>query len=526
MDRDLFRSDDPHRRPQRKTDFFVWSIAILLLTGFTFAAWLGSFYIFGQPERPESYQILKKLHKIDPAKRFELTAAPAGEFLNPKQLYNRYNAMRPTELATKNAELARNYIRNFQQVRGLVPYVVGRFTIMEARELTPKDVFTTGMVALTAAVDQGELLMEHVYPADAQAVPLMKQTLMTGLEIKLERTHDLAAVVHADRLRDGRILITTMPLLYGSYTVTRGTGTFSLEPPFDLNLAAGWPVFKDESRRTAQIHWDSYRERLTPAGSGVPIAGLPSTSAAPPPLENSLVRVEPARPVDAPIIAAASPRAPASPGSSIAPPKGVKLAKNQKGLPSPSPLANASRGPAVVAQNATPSRSPAAALASPVAAETPALSIPRAAVVDQAAVALPAQPVTGEALASMAGGASWKTYPPGKMPAGRLIAPADLNDVADRGLAGERVYLRGQFIVNFSEGNRAVLRPKTRLTDSVLHFGSGASSTRIIVEFPAGFNPPAQGSSVTRDEARPFEITEVRRQSDGQLNVFVREIMQ
>jgi hypothetical protein len=31
---------------------------------------------------------------------------------------------------------------------------------------------------------------------------------------------------------------------------------------------------------------------------------------------------------------------------------------------------------------------------------------------------------------------------------------------------------------------------------------------------------------VSRDEARPFEITEVRRQEDGQLNVFAREIMQ
>ena len=38
--------------------------------------------------------------------------------------------------------------------------------------------------------------------------------------------------------------------------------------------------------------------------------------------------------------------------------------------------------------------------------------------------------------------------------------------------------------------------------------------------------PPRQGAEVTRDEQRPYEITEVRRQEDGQLNVFVREIMQ
>ena len=103
-------------------------------------------------------------------------------------------------------------------------YVVGRFNIMEARELTPNDLVTSGMVALTSAVDHGELLLEHVYPADPQSLPLMKQTLVTGLEIKLERTHDLSAVIHAERLSDGRIMITTMPLLYGSYTADARTG--------------------------------------------------------------------------------------------------------------------------------------------------------------------------------------------------------------------------------------------------------------------------------------------------------------
>jgi hypothetical protein len=36
---------------------------------------------------------------------------------------------------------------------------------------------------------------------------------------------------------------------------------------------------------------------------------------------------------------------------------------------------------------------------------------------------------------------------------------------------------------------------------------------------------PEPGSTLDRDITRPFEVTEVRRQSDGQLNVFVREII-
>ena len=121
----------------------------------------------------------------------------------------------------------------------------------------------------------------------------MKQTLVTGLEIKLERTHDLSAVIHAERLSDGRMMITTMPLLYGSYTQTRGPGTFRLEPPLDLNLEAGWPLFKETTRRNAETQYASYRERVSPNRQNEAAAGIAPTP--PPPAANELIRVEPAR---------------------------------------------------------------------------------------------------------------------------------------------------------------------------------------------------------------------------------------
>jgi len=527
------RYEETYSSPRRRTNYFGWTVAILLLTGFAFAAWLGSFYIFDQPERPDSYRILQRLHKIDPSKRFELTAAPAGEFLNAKQLYDRYVGMGAAALAKTNAELARNYIRNYQQVRGLVPYVVGRYTIVEARELGPGDVFTSGMVALTNAVDSGELLMEHVYPANPEVLPLMKQTLKVGLEIKLERTHDLSSVIHAERLADGRIMITAVPLLYGSYTVTRGLGTFRLEPPLTLNLIGGWPLFKEHARVKAEERFADYRRKTT--GPQVPIAVGPT--ATPPPAENELVRVEQAKPVEAP----PAPAIPQKLAKTTPTPKGGKLAKKEK-MKSPSPTSTPVQ-PAIAQKPAAPTSTPFAvasartppsapvATAAPTVAPAPSVAVaqpPPAATATPVPV-LPAQPVpadaSGVALASNAGGGSWKTFPPGKMPLGRLIDTSDLRDVAEHGLAGERVYLKGQFFVNFSDANRAVLRPRTKLTDKVLHLGAG-SSTRIIVEFPSGYNPPQQGATVSRDELRPYEITEVRKQEDGQLNVFVREIMQ
>jgi hypothetical protein len=535
--------EEPYSRPPERISYFAWTVAILLLTGFALAAWLGSFYIFNQPERPDSYRILQKLHKIEAPKRFELTAAPPGEFLNPSQLYERYVGMGAAELAKTNAELLRNYIRNYQQVRGLVSYVVGRYTIIAVRELGPGDVFPSGMAALTAAVDSGELLMEHVYPAKPEALPLMKQTLTVGLEVKLERTHDISAVIHAERLIDGRILVTAVPLLYGSYTVTRGLGTFRLEPPPSLNLVGGWPLFKSQERASIEQHLAEYRQKMAATQAG-PIS-IPGASATPPPARNELVRIEQARPVaplamTPPVVASNAKLAKATPV-----PKGKK-GKKQK-LESPAPAATPAQ--AVVAQSkpapaGTPitvasALAPPSALNVPVATPAPANKAPdvgTGSVAQSSPVAmatpvpvLPAQPAPPDAskgaLASNAGGGNWKTFAPGKMPLGRLIATGDLNDVADRGLAGERIYLKGQFVVNFADANKAVLRPRTTLTSKVLHFGGG-SSTRIIVEFPRGYTPPPQGAVVNRDETRPYEITEVRKQEDGQLNVFVREIMQ
>ncbi len=493
MEPDLFRFDDPHGFQRKRTNYFGWTILILLLIGCVFAAWLGSFYILGQPERPESYRILKKLHKIESPKRFALTAAPAGEFLNPKKLYARYSAMGPAELARKDAELTRNFIRNFQQVHGLVTYVVGRFNILASRELTADDAFSPGAVALARAVEQPELLMEHIFTtADDHDAKLLTPRLAMGLDVNFERSHDLSAVIHAERLPDGRIQITAIPLLYGSYAVTRGPGTFSLEPPKELNLEAGWPIFKGRARHLAEVKYDGYREKLAPTTSALPIVGLPPTKTAQPP-EDALVRVEAAVPFDA---------GPEATASSVRASRRLDVARAS----SPAKIAAASpSATSIQVARAEAATSPVEAVISPTPRVLKALPVD--------ATATPAV-----AIASTTG-ATWRTFTPGQMPLGRLVDSKGLREVANKGTGGERVYLRGQFVVNFADGNRAVLRP----TNGRGRFSSRGA--RIIVDYPAGAHLPEPGSTLDRAADRPYEVTEVREQSDGQLNVFVREII-
>ena len=498
MEPDLFRFDDQRGFERKRTNFFAWTVVILLLTGVALAAWLGSLYVIGQPERPESYRLLQKLNKIEAPKRFALTAAPGGEFLSPKKLYQRYQVMGPAELARKDAELTRNFIRNFEQVHGLVTYVVGRFNIMGARELTPDDVFTSGAVALARAVEQPELLMEHVFTtANEHDAKLLQERLVMGMDVNLERTHDLSAVIHVERLPDGRIQITVVPLLYGSYAVTRGTGTFSLEPPVELNLAAGWPIFKTENRRTVENRYDNYRSRLAPATSALPIVGLPPSKTTPPP-EDALVRVEPAVPLDEE--PSALPLRAGRKGTAGTPNGKIAVAR-AAGTP-----LNARRAEPVTAADLEPNESPALAQA----ATSPTPMVMRALPVTASSPAVALTSTTG---------ATWKTFGPGEAPAGRTLDTAGLREVANNGLRGERLYLQGQFVVNFADANRAVLRPTNG------QHGGPARNLRVIVDYPAGAPLPDPGSTLSRDDSRPFEITEVRRQSDGQLNVFVREII-
>jgi len=287
-----------------------------------------------------------------------------------------------------------------------------------------------------------------------------------------------------------------MPLLYGSYAVTRGTGTFSLEPPSDLNLAAGWPIFKSDLRRTVENRYNDYRSRLAPATGTLPIVGLPLVKAAPPP-EDALVRVEPAVPLEEepapPPLRARRKGALADSGQKVAIARAASTPLQalraqpvtDDGLPSQT----------TALAGASPSAEPRVMRALPVTSSSPAVAI------------------------ASTTGATWKTFAPGAAPTGRVLDSAGLQEVANNGTRGERVYLKGQFVVNFADANRAVLRPTSGQSAGL------ARNLRVIVDYPAGASLPNPGSTVSRDDARPYEITEVRRQSDGQLNVFVREII-
>lgn len=465
-----------------RDDLFGWTIFIILLAGFAAACWIGSFYVFGHPEKSFSYGLLRTLGKIDPPRRFELTAAPRGQFLDANKLFERFSTMPPRQLASTNEMLLRSYLRNYEQHKELVPYVIGPFNIMGSFRLGSNNFFPEGVVALARSTENPAVLLELVFPSSPENVANLERMLLTGLDLKLVKTLDLTAVINARMLPDGRLTITAVPLLYGNYTSSDSTGTFSLEPPQELNVSEGLPILNAAAIEEADKHYAAYLER----------AGLAPKTAA------SLMRVQQPEAVktDSPPVARAVP-------ANLPPPTSAPVTMDNVPVARAVPASSDQPPPVARAVPANETADVPVARAEPVNAAAP---------LQPFSAATPAPAATPATIATTTS-REWNVYKPGLMPRGRLVDLSSAQTMAGQSSSQGITYLAGDFQVSASGNNRAVLRGNR-----------GQQNVRVIVDFPTGSTPPAQGESVNRDAQRPFQITSVEQGADGQINVYVREV--
>ena len=505
INEDFLRTPVEYDAPKQKSYLFLWTVFILLLIGFSMSCWIGSYLVFSRPEIPLSYKILRKLKKIDLPQRFKVQDPPKGEFFGPEKIYNRFSAMKPSELRKRNTELERSYLRNYQgnAASDQVPYVTGRFTILDSYELGPNDFVPSGVVTLAVASDYPKLLIEHLYCAPAQVAPLIKRNLQTGMDIDLRRTYELTAVLHVTKLaEDGRLLLTVVPLNYGSYVFKGADGGFGLEPPNDLNVAAGWPVVRRERYRQAN---DAYVNWRSKSGLG-PMAAYRDAEKKP---DTVLRGVDPT-PEPAPTAAPAPSAQMAKTGPS--PAKESPAGKKPAGSPTP----------ALLALNITPTPKPAAtptpaavikAAGNDGVSLQPFLQAPSTTPTPGAGSPTPTPAVADNAK-------NWRTYESGRQPSGKQVRMGELATFNERGgLSGDTVYLSGQFTV------RAVGENKSRGIKNAVLRSTAENNVRVIVEYPTDRPLPAQGTDLSRDEQHPFLITHIQATPDGTLNVYAREIM-
>ena len=516
---DLLRPPLEYDTPRRQEHLFLWTVFLLLLVGFSMTCWVGSYIVFSQPERAFCYKLLRKIHKLDAPQRFAVTKAPGkGEFRTAEQLYNLYNPLSGPKLRDLNRELERNYLRNFSSVNETVPYVTGRFTIMDSYELGPSDFVTSGAVALAVSTDFPRVLIEHIYSSNPQDAPLIKRNLQTGMDVELRRTYELSAVLHVARLPDGHVQLTVVPINYGHYMFTGTNGGFELQPPSMLNVAAGWPIVRGDRLESSD---QAYLDFRTHSGQGPLVARRADGQKPPTALQG----------VDLPLNAPPAP-GPVAGSSSALVAKVSGPDAQKKPIPVPPPVALATPATLLAQAQVQVQR------ALPVD-EPPRRAVPTPASVLKATA--PTQPLGGGggvslqpflAASSTTGAAppvavatavvrSWPTYAPGQVPGGRNIRTADIASLSQRGgFGGEPIYLTGQFVVRAAGENK-----EKGIKRALMRSSNGDPKVRVLVDYPADRSLPAEGTEVSRDEQRPYQIMDVRQAADGTLNVYVREII-
>ena len=485
---DVLQDEKPVRH-STGNGFFIWSVVLLVMSGACFASWIGSFYVVAHPEDPRCYRILKKFKRVEPPKRFAVTEAPKGEFLSAAKLLERFGKLGTLELARENEMLLRNFVTNFRESGRRVPYVAGKFQVVQSFDLGRKDWFPSGAVAVAQSENLPQVLVEFVFPAAPENVPAIRETVTMGADITLQRSQDMWALVHVERHADGRMQFTVLPLPYGGWQLKRGQGSFSLQSPeellrdrrIDLNLAAGLPIVRDPRLAAALAMHKEFRRKLLARG-GDDLAALAGPE---------LIRFEPVKPELAATVDTGA-------GD------GAKAAPNPSGS-KPGPVSNARP-----AKMARPQPTPAPAVPLP----------PRAAV-----RAKPGGPIIGaEPPVAPAPAPVAQASAGARVKARRALSAAEASGLVDHFPADEPAVLSGEFVVTGVLGTRVALRTRESLRDPAADPSRpGSNAALIVVEYPQGVVVPGKDAVFTRDAERGFVIRDVIRGRNGQITIVASE---
>ena len=88
--------------PPRRPAYFWWLLANALALCFAVVSWTVCLHVFGNPEIPRNYEILRKIHRLPELKRYTVLDVPNGSLLDPKGLYSRFFGLSPDQLTRLN----------------------------------------------------------------------------------------------------------------------------------------------------------------------------------------------------------------------------------------------------------------------------------------------------------------------------------------------------------------------------------------------------------------------------------------
>jgi hypothetical protein len=232
--------------------YFWWLLANALALCFAVISWAVCLHVFGNPEIPRNYEILRRLGRLPVLERYTVLDVPNGNALEPKELYKRYFGYTEEQRVRANTLLMRNYLTNFDRPL-LLTYIEGDYQVEKIRKLGPDDFLDPGIVIRAQALVKPDdftkpmpypVFIEYLFPtAESDAAEMFK----VGDILSVKKSPNCAAVVHVARIineDEPALLLTVIPIAYGPYLLG-GMGSFQIEPPAKLRPDKGFPVFEN-----------------------------------------------------------------------------------------------------------------------------------------------------------------------------------------------------------------------------------------------------------------------------------------
>jgi hypothetical protein len=237
---------------KRKPHFYWWALANALAFCVAVLSWVLCLHIFGHPEIPQNYKLLKKLDLAKPAVGFELQDAPAGDAADPRALYRRYAELDELSTSRLNRGLMRNYLTELSEP-GLIQYIEGDFEITQVRRLTKDDLFHPGIAVRARAMVQPDEFSEAApWPATIDYLfPTSHSTaadwFLPGDRMVVAKVPNCALLLHVDQTtldETPLVRLTVTPIAMGEYRIGNDR-SFTITTPTELNPSAPLPVFPD-----------------------------------------------------------------------------------------------------------------------------------------------------------------------------------------------------------------------------------------------------------------------------------------
>ncbi len=241
----------PEEQVSRRPPYFWWLLVNLLALCFAVLSWVVCLEVFGNPEVPRNYELLKKLGRLPEVESFKPSDVPEGRHLGPEEVYRKFFGLTEKQCSRLEKRWKRDYLASFEQPLGVI-YIHGAYQVEVRRAFGEDDYLIDGFAVRARALVKPDdftkpspypVMMEFLFPThDERAL----EGFPDGHVFEIPRIGRHAWVVmHVSKIWMGDeqgVLVTAIPITKGSCSYA-SDGEFEIETPEEVRPRVAFPVF-------------------------------------------------------------------------------------------------------------------------------------------------------------------------------------------------------------------------------------------------------------------------------------------